>query len=198
MTFSIPISRGTPQEDPPKIITRCAWANTYPSLREYHDNEYGFRIKDDHAYFERLILELFQAGLSWRCILEKRPAFHAAFANFDPQIVAGFDEKDVQRLMDDAGIVRNRRKIESSIENARRFNALMDRYGSFDAYLATIPVRGADDDHPAVVKHFRSTFLFMGPLVVEEFLMSTGWWPVRHEPTCFLFPASPASTNLSG
>ena len=169
-------------EAPPDRI-RCEWAMPPGVLREYHDNEYGFPVSDDVAYFERLILELFQAGLSWRTILEKRPAFRKAFEGFDPRRVATMGQSDVERLMQDSGIIRNRLKIESTIENARRFLEIVSRHGSFRAFLATVPLH----DRAATVKLFRKTFKFMGPLIVEEFLMSTGHWPIRHQPACFLF-----------
>lgn len=173
----------------PEQVKRCAWAETNDLLRVYHDTEYGFPISDDVSYFERLILELFQAGLTWRTILERRPAFRKAFRGFDPKKVSQMGPADVERLMQDAGIIRNRLKIESTIENARRFLAIVGEHGSFKDFLTTLPL----EDHPATVKIFRKTFKFMGPLIVDEFLMSTGHWPIRHQPDCYRF--SPDGMN---
>jgi len=153
-----------------------------PELMAYHDTEYGFPVGDDAALFERLVLEMFQAGLSWRTILAKRPAFFSAFRGFIPARVAAFGSRDLARLLDDRGIVRNRRKIEAAIHNARVVCTLIETHGSLVRFVRTLPL----DDRTATVKTMRATFQFMGPLVVEEFLMSTGFWPVRHEPSCFL------------
>ena len=104
----------------------------------YHDDEWGVPCHDDVELFERLALESFQAGLSWSTILRKREAFRAAFHGFDPRVVAAFDDDDRERLMADAGIVRNRAKIDATIGNATAFLAIGDEFGSFDAYLATM------------------------------------------------------------
>jgi len=100
-------------------LTRPTWAASDPLLREYYDTEWGMPVRDEQGLFERLSLEAFQSGLSWATILRKRPAFRAAFHGFDPDRVAGYDERDVERLMADAGIVRNRRKIDATVTNAR-------------------------------------------------------------------------------
>ncbi len=105
-------------------LARPAWAATDPLLREYYDAEWGMPVRDERGLFERLSLEAFQSGLSWVTILRKRPAFRAAFAGFDPDAVAAFDDDDVARLMADAGIVRNRRKVDATITNARATVAL--------------------------------------------------------------------------
>ena len=114
---------------------RCPWATAPPEYRRYHDEEWGRPVTDDGRIFEKLCLEGFQAGLSWLTILRKRDNFRSAFAGFDPDAVAAFDEGDVERLMADAGIVRNRAKIESTINNARRALAVRDEHGSLAAYL---------------------------------------------------------------
>ena len=103
-----------------EAITRCGWAGSAPEYVAYHDDEWGRPLRGITAMFERLSLEAFQSGLSWLVILRKRPAFRAAFGGFDPAVVAAFDDADVERLMGDAGIVRNRAKIEATIDNARR------------------------------------------------------------------------------
>ena len=105
-------------------LARPAWAATDPLLREYYDTEWGMPVRDERGLFERLSLEAFQSGLSWATILRKRPAFRAAFADFDPDAVAAFDERDVDRLLTDPGIVRNRRKVEATVANARATLAL--------------------------------------------------------------------------
>lgn len=162
---------------------RCAWAQISAELQAYHDHEYGFPVRSDRDYFERLVLELFQAGLSWRTILAKRRAFRSAFANFNPRRVAAFTRRDVERLMQDAGIIRNRRKITAAIADARIFLRLQRRPGGFRTFLSELPLH----DRAATTAAFRRIFDFMGPKIVEEFLMSTGHWAVRHEPGCFLF-----------
>src|SRR4051812_25371454 len=105
-------------------LARPAWAATDPLMREYYDTEWGMPVRDERGMFERISLEAFQSGLSWATILRKRPAFRAAFADFDPDTVAAYDADDVERLLGDAGIVRNRRKIEATVQNARATVAL--------------------------------------------------------------------------
>jgi DNA-3-methyladenine glycosylase I len=115
--------------------TRCPWAGTDPLYVDYHDHEWGTPVHDDVRHFEFLVLEAAQAGLSWITILRKRPAYRTAYRGFDPARVARFGSRDVERLLGDAGIVRNRAKISSSINNAKRFLAVQEEFGSFDAYL---------------------------------------------------------------
>lgn len=133
--------------------------------------------------FERLVLEINQAGLSWLTILNKRAAFRAAFAGFDVDRVARFDADDSARLLADPGIVRNRQKIAAAIENARRIEALRQSHGSFAAWL--------DAHHPrspqAWTRLFRQTFCFTGAKIVAEFLMSLGYLPGAHETDCPVF-----------
>jgi DNA-3-methyladenine glycosylase I len=146
----------------------------------YHDGEYGFPSRDEAVLFERLVLEINQAGLSWATILRKRPAFRAAFADFDVDRVAAFGAADVDRLMADAGIIRNRLKIAATIDNAARIQELRRAHGSFAAWL--------DAHHPRPreewVKLFKRTFRFTGGEIVNEFLMSLGYLPGAHEPDC--------------
>ena len=113
---------------------RCAWCGTEPFYVAYHDSEWGVPLHDDRALFEFLVLEGAQAGLSWSTILKKREGYRRAFAGFDPARVARFGARDVRRLLGDAGIVRNRLKVESAVSNARAFLAVQDEFGSFDAY----------------------------------------------------------------
>jgi DNA-3-methyladenine glycosylase I len=146
----------------------------------YHDGEYGFPTRDEAVLFERLVLEINQAGLSWATILKKRSAFRGAFAEFDVDRVAGFRAADVERLMNDAGIIRNRLKIAAVIDNARRIQELRRSHGSFVDWL--------DAHHPRPradwVKLFKQTFRFTGGEIVNEFLMSLGYLPGAHEPDC--------------
>jgi DNA-3-methyladenine glycosylase I len=146
----------------------------------YHDNEYGFPAREDRVLFERLVLEINQAGLSWLTILMKRAAFAEAFAGYDIDTVAEFGARDHRRLMGDARIIRNRLKIDAVIENARRLRAIRDSHGSFAAWL--------DAHHPLPkpqwVKLFKDTFRFTGGEIVGEFLMSLGYRQGAHEPWC--------------
>jgi len=116
-------------------LPRCFWCAATPAYQHYHDHEWGFPVDDDRRLFEKLCLEGFQAGLSWLTILNKRGAFRLAFENFDPQRVARFGARDVQRLLGDAGIVRHRGKIEAAIHNSQRALALIDEFGSLAAYV---------------------------------------------------------------
>lgn len=161
----------------------CDVAPGHPVHRPYHDEEYGFPLADDNALFERLSLEIFQAGLSWLLVLNKRPGLVRAFAGFEIARVAGFGDDDVARLLADAAIIRNRRKVAAIIDNARRLEALRAEYGGFASWL--------DTHHPrplaAWVKLFRSRFAFMGEEVVKEFLLSIGYLPGAHRPDCPVF-----------
>lgn len=158
----------------------CDVAPNDPFHAPYHDGEYGFPVSDDRVLFERLSLEVFQAGLSWLLVLKKRAALNAAFAAFDPVKVAAFDDTDRERLLADAGIIRNRLKIDATIENARRLLVIQAEHGSFAAWIDSHHPRPRED----WVKLFRKTFKFMGGEVVNEFLMSTGWLPGAHRPDC--------------
>jgi DNA-3-methyladenine glycosylase I len=117
-----------------ETITRCTWAGNDPLYQAYHDREWGVPVHDDRLLFEFLTLEGAQAGLSWITILRKRAAYQAAFAKFDPEIVARFDEAKVAELLGNPGIVRNRLKVASTITNARAFLKVQEEFGSFDAY----------------------------------------------------------------
>ena len=117
------------------IKMRCAWAGGSDLMRAYHDLEWGTPLHDDRGLFEFLILEGAQAGLSWSTILNKREAYRAAFDGFDPTVVAGYSTEKIEELMQNAGIVRNRRKIEAAVSNAQAFLGVQEEAGSFDAYL---------------------------------------------------------------
>ncbi len=159
---------------------RCPWAEADPLLARYHDEEWGVPVPGDAAHFERLSLEVFQAGLSWRTILHKRAAFRRAFGRFSPRRVAAFTEADVRRLLGDAGIVRNRKKIEATIENARRLLALSKAHGSFARWLASLP-----GGRRELCRALRDAFRFMGPKIAGSYLESVGRVPPRHHPRCW-------------
>lgn len=150
---------------------------------EYHDHEYGFPIDDDNELFARLVLEINQAGLSWTTILNKKQNFFDAFDNFDISKVAAYKEKKILRLLDNAGIIRNRLKIESVIENAKRIKVIQKESGSFKSWI--------DQHHPLPkedwVKLFKKTFRFTGGEIVNEFLVSTGYLEGAHIPTCPIY-----------
>lgn len=158
----------------------CDIAPGHPVHHGYHADEYGFPVDDDRVLFERLCLEIFQAGLSWELILKRREGLNAAFDGFDPDVVAAYGEDDVVRLLADARIIRNRRKVAAIIDNANRLIALRGEYGSFAGWLAANHPRTLKD----WVKLFRKTFAFTGGEVVNEFLMSIGYLPGSHAPAC--------------
>jgi len=146
----------------------------------YHAEHYGYPIADDDQLFERLILEINQAGLSWLTILKKQQAFRDAYSNFAIAKVAKYGERDRKRLLNDAGIIRNKLKVNAAIENAKRVQALQKSHGSFAAWLAA--------HHPMTktdwMKLFKKTFVFTGGEIVGEFLMSTGYLPGAHAEDC--------------
>ena len=113
---------------------RCAWAGTNPLMIEYHDHEWGTPVHDDRKHFEFLVLEAAQAGLSWSIVLRKREAYRHAFSDFDPEKVARYTEKRIDKLTLDSGIIRNRLKIDAAVRNARGFLAVQEEFGTFDAY----------------------------------------------------------------
>lgn len=160
--------------------TRCRWAATDPVLAEYHDNEWGIAPLDLAGWFERLTLEVFQAGLSWRTVLAKRAGFRAAFQDFEPKVVAAFNAKDVSRILRDPRIVRNRAKVLATIENARVVLELDAAHGSFADWVAGQPEGLAEQQ-----RIYRQTFQFASPLVIEAFLQSVGRVPAPHEPICW-------------
>lgn len=151
--------------------------------RDYHDNQYGFPIHDDNELFCRLILEINQAGLSWTTILNKQEGFRKAYHNFDIKKVAAYKAKDFNRLMKDAGIIRNRLKINAAIENAKTILTLQKEFGSFEKWL--------DHQHPKTreewTRLFKQTFRFTGGEIVNEFLMSTGYLPHAHDESCRIY-----------
>lgn len=158
----------------------CKTAIGHPLHGPYHDREYGFPVRGDAELFERLVLEINQAGLSWLTILKKRPNFRRAFEGFEIETVAGYTARDRLRLLADAGIIRNRLKIDAVIHNAGVILELRDEHGSFRSWL--------DAKHPRPkaewVKLFRQTFRFTGGEITGEFLRSTGYTRGAHVPSC--------------
>jgi DNA-3-methyladenine glycosylase I len=161
----------------------CDAAPGHPYHGPYHDTEYGFPLDDDAALFERLVLEINQAGLSWLTVLKKRDNFRRAFEGFDIDTVAAYAAADRTRLLSDTGIIRNRLKVDAVIENARRLQQIRDEYGAFAVWLdAYHPLEKAE-----WVRLFRGTFRFTGGEIVSEFLMSTGYLPGAHHTDCPVF-----------
>ena len=164
-------------------MTYCQYLREHPEdilNKAYHDAEYGFPLKDDATLLERLALEINQAGLTWNLILKRKDNFHSAFEGFEVDKVAAYQDEDVARLLADAGIIRNQLKVRSVIENARRIQAMREKYGSFKGWL--------DAHHPLSldewVKLFKKTFVFTGGEIVREFLVSTGYLPGAHDHDC--------------
>lgn len=151
-----------------------------PIHKKYHDEEYGFPQSKDSVLFERLTHEIFQAGLSWEIILKKKEAFAQAFHGFDVPTVAAFGPEEIEILMRNAGIIRNRRKIDATIYNANQVLQLISEYGSFKAWI--------DSNHPHNIedwiKIFKQKFKFMGKEVVTTFLQSLGYLPLAHKDSC--------------
>lgn len=170
-------------------IERCAWAGSEAGMVAYHDDEWGVPVRDDLRHFEFLVLDAFQAGLSWAIILRKRDAFRAAFAGFDPARVARFGASDVERLRNDAGIVRNRQKIEATIRNAAAFLDVQEEHGSFDAFIwgfvdgetrqnrwkrpADIPAKTAESEAMSSALSERG-FSFVGPTICYAYMQAAG------------------------
>jgi DNA-3-methyladenine glycosylase I len=168
------------------MTTYCDYCNSHPEdtfNKNYHDSQYGFPLKNDDELFERLILEINQAGLSWILILKRAENFRKAYDKFKIEKVARYSEKDRARLLADAGIIRNRLKVNAAIVNAQRILELREKYGSFKGWL--------DAHHPLTkdewTKIFRKTFVFTGGEIVNEFLISTGYLPGAHQKDCPIY-----------
>lgn len=167
-------------------LARPVWASTDPLLREYYDTEWGLPVRDEHGLYERICLEAFQAGLSWVTILRKRPAFRAAFADFNPDTVAAFTEDDIERLLQDPGIVRNRLKIRAAVTNAQATIALRDEGGlvdfvwQFQPSATPTPLTYADvptqsPESVALSKALRKKgFAFVGPTTMFALMEAIG------------------------
>ncbi len=151
--------------------------------KTYHDLHYGFPINDDNELFCRLVLEINQAGLSWTTILNKQDNFRQAYNDFNIKKVAAYKEKDIERLLNDAGIIRNKLKVNAAIENAKSIIVLQKEFGSFKNWL--------NQHHPKTKAEwmllFKKTFKFTGGEIVNEFLLSTGYLPGAHEESCSIY-----------
>ena len=172
------------------MSTYCDFAPGHPVHGHYHDCEYGVPLRGEAALverqlFERLILEINQAGLSWETILKKRESFRRAYDNFDVDTVAGYGEADRQRLLADPGVIRNRLKVAAAIHNAQAIHGLRDSHGGFAVWLdAHLLLDGAPRDKAAWVKLFKQTFRFTVGEIVGEFLMSVGYLSGAHREDC--------------
>nr|WP_246379245.1 DNA-3-methyladenine glycosylase I [Gluconacetobacter johannae] len=177
-------------------LTRCRWAETDPLLRAYHDAEWGVPVRDSRALWEMLMLEGFQAGLSWLIVLRRREGFRRAFQGFDPEVVARFDAADVERLMADPGIIRARAKIEATIGNARAYLAMRDKGEAFSDFVWNMvpdaPVRNTTGQvlaqsplSQAMSKALKARgFKFVGPVIVYAWMQAVGMVD-DHDPACF-------------
>lgn len=179
---------------------RCAWADGKNTLMaEYHDTEWGVPVHDDRKLFEFIILEGAQAGLSWNTILQRREGYRAAFDNFDPQIVARYNDRKIQKLLSDPGIIRNRLKVNSAIKNARAFLQVAEVFGSFDRYIWQFvdykPVQNKWEDHQSIpvvtdtahkiARDLKTRgFTFMGPVICYAHMQATGMVN-DHTTNCF-------------
>jgi DNA-3-methyladenine glycosylase I len=168
------------------MASYCDYCNTHPEdtyNKTYHDTEYGFPLKDDNLLFERLILEINQAGLSWITILKKADNFRKAYHGFDIDKVAAYGEEDTTRLLADAGIIRNRLKINAAIINAQKILELRKEYGSFKGWLDANSKLSKDE----WIKLFKKTYVFTGGEIVNEFLVSTGYLAGAHDESCHIY-----------
>ncbi len=168
------------------MMSYCTYLRDHPEdtlNKTYHDTQYGFPLVDDAALFERLMLEVNQAGLSWTLILKRASEFQRAYDGFNVDVVAAYGDADKARLLADAGVIRNRLKVNAAIENARRIQGLRAEFGSFKGWL--------DAHHPRPLeewtKLFKKTFVFTGGEIVNEFLMSTGYLPGAHDLDCAVY-----------
>lgn len=165
------------------MTTYCEYCNSHPEdilNKTYHDTQYGFPLKDDNLLFERLVLEINQAGLSWITILRKTENFRKAYDGFDIDKIATYSEEDRARLLSDAGIIRHRLKVNAAIENAKRIQELRKEFGSFKGWLdanRTLSKEGW-------IKVFKRNFVFTGGEIVNEFLLSTGYLAGAHDADC--------------
>ena len=158
----------------------CEFARGNEIHGPYHDREYGFPLEDENELFERLLLEINQAGLNWGLILKKREGFREAYGGFDVDVVAAYGEEDRARLLDDPRIIRNRLKVNAAIVNAQIIQGMRDDQGGFAGWLRAHHPRNRED----WVKLFKKTFKFTGGEITGEFLMSIGYLPSPHEESC--------------
>ncbi|MCK4921110.1 MAG: DNA-3-methyladenine glycosylase I [Bacteroidales bacterium] len=168
---------------------RCSWCGDDPLYIKYHDEEWGVAVDDDKKHFEFLVLESAQAGLSWLTILKRRENYRKAYADFDPEKVAKFDQRKIEELINDVGIIRNRKKIESSISNAKLFLEIQKEFGSFNKYfrgflprpiiinefkdLSELPAKTIESEAIAVDMKKRG-FKFLGPVIIYAHMQAAG------------------------
>lgn len=164
---------------------RCTWAAKDPLLAAYHDSEWGRPIKSDSGHLRRVVQEIFQCGLSWKLVLNKTPALDESFHGFDPARVAAMGKRDIERLMKNEKIIRNRRKIEATIHNAKVFVAMADEHGSYRKWFDRLPSATAEEQ-ASLYPLFKKTFKFMGPETTKCYLMGTNKIPQAHEQGCWL------------
>ncbi|MCY3777395.1 MAG: DNA-3-methyladenine glycosylase I [Candidatus Aminicenantes bacterium] len=170
-------------------LARCRWAAGHPLLAEYHDREWGVPVHDDRKLFEFLVLDAFQAGLSWLTILKKRENFRTAFEGFDPQRICRYDERKIARLLQDPGIIRNRLKVEATVGNARSFLGVQEEFGAFDRYIwqftggrTRVNTFESQDRIPAKTRESEAMsrslgkrgFRFVGPTICYAFMQAAG------------------------
>lgn len=184
-----------------KIIKRCSWLTDDPLMLRYHDKEWGVPVHDDKKLFEFLILEGAQAGLSWQTVLNKREGYRRAFSGFDPSRITRYGDKDIERLLADPGIIRNRLKIAAAIQNARKFLEIQREFGSFDSYIwqfvGNKPIRNrfkSLKEIPAATKEseamsrdlLKRGLKFVGPTICYAFMQAVGM-ANDHQPYCFRY-----------
>jgi DNA-3-methyladenine glycosylase I len=187
-----------PDKDGEQPRSRCQWAESDSILRAYHDEEWGVPVRDSRLLWETLMLEGFQAGLSWSIILKRRDAFRAAFQGFDPEIVSRFDAATIERLLLDPGIIRSRAKIEATIGGARAYLAMRDSGEDFSvfawSFVGETPLRNATGNVPASTplsekvsaELKRRGFKFVGPTITYAWMQAVGLVD-DHVPTCFRY-----------
>lgn len=184
------------------MLQRCSWCeNTFETYVQYHDEEWGVPVHDDHTHFEFITLEGAQAGLSWATILKRREGYRQAFANFDVENVARFDEEKVQELLEDSSIIRNELKIRSTISNAQHFIEIQNEFGSFDAYIWSFvngePIQNSWESHDEVPASTQESealsadlkkrgFKFTGPTIMYALMQATGLVN-DHQVDCFRY-----------
>jgi DNA-3-methyladenine glycosylase I len=170
------------------MTTYCEYCNSHPEdtfNKNYHDTQYGFPLNSDDELFERLVLEINQAGLSWITILKKADNFHRAYSEFKIEKVAKYTEKDRARLLADTGIIRNRLKVNAAIVNAQKILEIIKEFSSFKSWLDAHAKRPLTKEE--WTKLFKRTFVFTGGEIVNEFLISTGYLAGTHQPDCPIY-----------
>jgi DNA-3-methyladenine glycosylase I len=182
-----------------KDISRCGWTGADERMIAYHDHEWGFPVHDDKKHFEMMVLDSFQAGLSWKTILHRREGFHKAFSGFDVEKVAKYSDRQVEKLMNDTGIIRNKLKITGTIKNAKAFIAIQQEFGSFDAYIWRFTGNKTIVNKPAQLSELQATcaesdamskelkkrgFTFVGSTICYAYMQAAGMID-DHLITCF-------------